>query len=66
MYKPNGEEPMTRQEEIARKSAIAERNDNRVGDAAASEVLRTAFYAALFRASAYRSGVVEASLEITR
>jgi hypothetical protein len=66
MYKPNGEEPMTRQEEIGRKAALAERKNDRAGDpAVTSEALRTAFYAALFRSSAYRSDPVE-SLEITR
>ncbi len=66
MYKPNGEEPMTRQEEMSAQVRDRRAEGQPSGDAAASEVLRTAFYAALFRASAYRSGVVEASLEITR
>ncbi len=66
MYKPNGEEPMTKREEMARKAAVAERKADRTGDDATAEVLRSAFYAALFRSSASRSNPVEANFENVR
>jgi hypothetical protein len=66
MYKPNGEEPMTKQEEMLRKSAAAERKVARSAGTAPSEVLRTAFYAALFRSSVNRQTAVEAAFETTR
>jgi hypothetical protein len=50
MYKPNGEEPMTKQEEILRREERAVR----ARKAAGSDSLRTAFYAALFGASSSR------------
>lgn len=65
MYKPNGEEPMTKKEETRRKAAIAERKRERESHTMAPEALRTAFYAALFRSSSYHSDTVEA-LEISR
>jgi hypothetical protein len=44
MYKPNGEEPMTKQEEARRKAALTERTRKAVKP----EGLRSAFYAALY------------------
>ncbi len=64
MYKPNGEEPMTKQEELRRRSAVAERKNDRAEVSIASEILRTAFYAALFRADARRQPMAEPSLGI--
>lgn len=66
MYKPNGEELMTKQEEAMRKAAVADRHAGRTGDEATTEVPRSAFYAALFRSSASRSNAVEANLENVR
>jgi hypothetical protein len=51
MYKPNGEEPMTRQEEMRRREAAAERASARPCVEPAAESLRSAFYSALFRSS---------------
>ena len=67
MYKPNGEEPMTKQEEMSRKAALAERKIEQAGQNLTAEVLRSAFYAALFRSmpSNHRP-VVEASFESVR
>ena len=65
MYKPNGEEPMTKQEELNRRSAIADRKRDRHAETAAED-LHTAFYAALFKASSYRTDAVGATLEATR
>ncbi len=66
MYKPNGEEPMTRQEELSRKAAIAQRKEMRTSEGLSPETLRSAFYSALFRSSDTRRESVEASLEIAR
>ncbi len=54
MYKPNGEEPMTKHEEMRRREAIAERNSQRLGEEPTVETLRSAFYAAIFKATALR------------
>jgi hypothetical protein len=50
MYKPNGEELMTKQEEMRRRQAGAYRTRKEAG----SDSMRTAFYAALFGASSPR------------
>jgi hypothetical protein len=47
MYKPNGEEPMTKQEEARRRAALAERTRKELKP----ESARSAFYAALFGAA---------------
>lgn len=47
MYKPNGEEPMTKQEEARRRTALAERNQKGLK----GEGTRSALYAALFGAA---------------
>jgi len=47
MYKPNGEEPMTKQEEARRRAALAER----IRGEQKPEGVRSALYAALFGAS---------------
>ncbi len=47
MYKPNGEEPMTKQEEARRRAAIAEKTRRQLKP----EGIRTAFYEALFGAA---------------
>jgi hypothetical protein len=52
MYKPNGEEPMTLREEMRRREAVAEKTAAREREESSAETLRTAFYAALTRASA--------------
>ena len=66
MYKPNGEEPMTKQEEMSRKAALAERKIEQAGQNLTAEVLRSAFYAALFRSSSNHRPVVEAIFESVR
>jgi hypothetical protein len=47
MYKPNGEEPMTKQEETRRREAIA----LRARKEPKQESMRSAFYSALFGAA---------------
>jgi hypothetical protein len=47
MYKPNGEEPMTKQEETRRRAALVERTRKELKP----ENSRSAFYAALFGAA---------------
>jgi hypothetical protein len=51
MYKPNGEEPMTTQEEMRRRQAVAEKAAERQRESPTVESLRSAFYAALYRSS---------------
>jgi hypothetical protein len=46
MYKPNGEEPMNKQEEVRRRAALAERAHRELKP----ENLRSALYAALYGA----------------
>lgn len=59
MYKPNGEEPMTKQEEMRRREAAAERAASRPSIDPAAESLRSAFYSAMYRsASAQESALV--------
>jgi hypothetical protein len=60
MYKPNGEEPMTRQEEMRRKEAAAEHMAARERVEPAAESLRVAFYSALFRSTSAQEGKVGA------
>jgi hypothetical protein len=57
MYKPNGEEPMTKQEEARRRAALAERTRKEVKP----ESLRPAFYSALFGAAPPREESVGVS-----
>jgi hypothetical protein len=57
---------MTKQEEMSRKAALAERKIERAGQNLTAEVLRSAFYAALFRSSSNHRPVVEASFESVR
>jgi hypothetical protein len=49
MYKPNGEEPMTKQEEARRRAVLAERTRRELKPE--SQDIRSAFYAALFGAA---------------
>jgi len=49
MYKPNGEEPMTKQEEMRRRETAAERSAMRSSIDPAAESLRSAFYSAMYR-----------------
>jgi hypothetical protein len=52
MYKPNGEEPMTKQEELRRREAAAERRIERMKAAASvAEVLGTTMYSTLLQSS---------------
>jgi hypothetical protein len=51
MYKPNGEEPMTKQEEMRRREAAAERAAARPRIDPAAESLRSAFYSAMYRSA---------------
>jgi hypothetical protein len=51
MYKPNGEEPMTKQEEMRCRQLVAEKAVERQQDTPTVESLRSAFYAALYRSS---------------
>lgn len=57
MYKPNGEEPMTRQEEARRRAALVERSRKEPK----TENVRSAMYAALFGAAQQREESVGAS-----
>lgn len=52
MYKPNGEEPMTKQEELRRRQAAAEKAAARMRDEQNAESLRSAFCAVLSRSVA--------------
>jgi hypothetical protein len=62
MYKPNGEEPMTKQEELRRKEAAAERRIERMKAATSvAEVLGTTMYATLLQTSNPRERYTEAS-----
>jgi hypothetical protein len=54
MYKPNGEEPMTKREEQCRREAVAERAGERSRELPSADALRSAFYSALFHSSAPR------------
>jgi hypothetical protein len=65
MYKPNGEEPMTKQEEQRRKEDVAGSKAARTGEYTV-ETLRSAFYAALYRSSMSRQENVAASYENVR
>jgi hypothetical protein len=49
MYKPNGEEPMTKQDEARRRAALADRTRREAKPE--GQELRTAFYAAMFGAN---------------
>jgi hypothetical protein len=61
MYKPNGEEPMTKQEELRRREAAAERRIERMkATASVAEVLGTSMYATLLQSST-RERFAEAS-----
>jgi hypothetical protein len=66
MYKPNGEEPMTKQEEMRRREAAAERASARVSIEPAAESLRTAFYSALFRSASAEESKVGAFVSESR
>jgi hypothetical protein len=57
MYKPNGEEPMSRNEEKARREKVATAKAERSQSSPGAEALRSAFYAALFRAEAREDGI---------
>jgi hypothetical protein len=52
MYKPNGEEPMTKQEEMRCKQLVAAKAAERQREAMTAGSLRSAFYTALSRSSA--------------
>jgi hypothetical protein len=51
MYKPNGEEPMTQQEEMRCKQLVAAKAAERQQEALTVESLRSAFYAVLYKSS---------------
>ena len=59
MCKPNGEEPMTKQEELRRREALALRARKATGP----DSLRTAFYSALFGVSSSQDVGVGAAFE---
>jgi hypothetical protein len=61
MYKPNGEEPMTKQEELRRRAAILERRAERRQEEPRADALRSAFYAALFGSASSREENVRAT-----
>jgi hypothetical protein len=63
MYKPNGEEPMTKQEEMRRREAVAGRKAERISEEPKGKALRAAFYAALFGSSSSREIHAEAVFE---
>jgi hypothetical protein len=66
MYKPNGEEPMTKQEELRRREAAAERRIERMKAAVSvADVLGTTMYATLLQTSS-RERVGEASFATLR
>ena len=55
MYKPNGEEPMTKAEEQRRREAVAARIAEREVTDPSAESLRSAFYAAVARTQSSRA-----------
>jgi hypothetical protein len=62
MYKPNGEERMSPQEEKQRRNALAERRMERMKAATCvAEALGTTIYATLMRSSDPREELIEAS-----
>jgi hypothetical protein len=64
MYKTNGEEPMTKQEEMRRREAVAGRAiAERLSAGPKADSLRLAFYAALFGVSSSRETQAEAVFE---
>jgi len=54
MYKPNGEEPMTKREELRCRETVAERASERSRESPSADALRSAFYSALFHSSTTR------------
>ncbi len=58
MYKPNGEERMTEQEELQHRKAIAERKLERARTSPESEALKTSIYAMLAQVQTPREEVV--------
>ena len=66
MYKPNGEEPMTKQEEMRRRESAEERTVARARIEPAADCLRSAFYSALFRSSSVEESKVGAFVGDTR
>jgi hypothetical protein len=62
MYKPNGEEPMSKQEEMRRRQMIAEKAAERRQEAPTVESLRSAFYAVLYKSSVSAEEKVAISL----
>jgi len=62
MYKPNGEEPMTKQEEMRRRETVA----GRIRKEAKPEDLRTAFYSALFGVQSSRVENISVAFEHAR
>jgi hypothetical protein len=62
MYKPNGEELMTKHEELRRRAALADRAAEHSHENPSAEALRSAFYAAMFRSPESREDNVEALL----
>jgi hypothetical protein len=51
MYKPNGEEPMSKQEELRRRESIAARIAARSRERRAGEAERGVLYAALYKSA---------------
>jgi len=51
MYKPNGEEPMTKQEEMCCRQLVAAKAAERQSETPTVESLRSAFYAVLYKSS---------------
>jgi hypothetical protein len=66
MYKPNGEEPMTKQEEIRRRQAVAENAKMRAREELSTEALRAAFYSVIFRSTTMSEESVEAVMSRAR
>jgi hypothetical protein len=66
MYKPNGEEPMTKQEEMQRKEALTARVGKEAKSGNMSGNMRSAFYAALFGAASSRNESVGSTFEHAR
>jgi hypothetical protein len=58
MYKPNGEEPMSKQEELRRREDLASRAEERARMEPNAGSLRSAFYSAMFHAQSAQEGGV--------
>jgi hypothetical protein len=64
MYKPNGEEPMTKHDEQRCREAVAERLAERTRETPSADALRSAFYSALFHSPATREEAVSGAVLI--